>query len=399
MSDFTMSLPQDVKFIIDRLEACSHSANVVGGAVRDSLLCRPLGDFDITTDATPDRIKEVFSDLKTVDTGIKHGTVTVVIGHIPYEITTYRIDGDYKDNRHPESVTFTRSLAEDLKRRDFTVNAMAYNPREGLTDLFFGVEDARAGLIRAVGDARVRFDEDALRILRGLRFASVLGFSIEESTARAIREKAELLKGVSGERIYQELKKLLMGVSASEILLGFSDVLTVALDGVRVEKYPTDEKIRNASFATRLALVFLLNAQSPTEAAERAFDRLKADNLTRYATKNALIAYDNVDFRSNSTLLHSLRRFGYDAVFGALSIGLVTGRFSYLDQNKLAFVMNNDPVYEVSHLDISGRDLSALGCRGKEIGNMLDSLLNAVIDGECRNERDALICLAKRLLK
>ena len=399
MSDFKMSLPQNVIFIINRLEACSHSANVVGGAVRDSLICRPLGDFDITTDATPERIKEIFSDFRTVDTGIKHGTVTLVIDHIPYEITTYRIDGDYKDNRHPDSVTFTRSLDEDLKRRDFTVNAMAYNPRDGLTDLFSGVEDARAGLIRAVGDACVRFDEDALRILRGLRFASVLGFSIEKSTARAIREKAELLKGVSGERVYQELKKLLMGVSASEIMLGFSDVLAVALDGVRVEKYPTDEKIKNASFVTRLALVFLLNAQSPTESAERTFDRLKVDNLTRYATKNALIAYDSVDFSSNSALLHSLRKFGYDAVFGALSIGLVTGRFSHIDQDKLASVMNSDPVYEVSHLNIGGRDLSALGCRGKEIGNMLAVLLNAVIDGECRNERDALICFATRLLK
>ena len=174
MSDFKMDLPIDVLYIIERLGASGFSAHVVGGSVRDSLIGRSLGDFDITMNATPDETKAVFEGCKTVDTGIKHGTVTLVLGGIPYEITTYRVDGDYKDNRHPDSVRFTDRLEEDLARRDFTVNAMAYSPDAGLSDPFGGREDAARKLIRAVGDPRVRFDEDALRILRALRFASVL---------------------------------------------------------------------------------------------------------------------------------------------------------------------------------------------------------------------------------
>ena len=391
MIGFKMDIPQDVEFIIDRLEAGGYHANVVGGAVRDSLLSRPLGDFDITTDATPEEIKAAFADLRTIDTGIKHGTVTVVIDHTPYEITTYRIDGDYKDNRHPDSVTFTRSLGEDLKRRDFTVNAMAYNPREGLTDLFGGVDDARDRLIRAVGDARVRFDEDALRILRGLRFSSVLGFEIEDKTAEAIREKAPLLSGVSGERIYQELKKLLLGASASGTLISFADTLSVSLGGVVVSDYPTDGELEGALLSTRFALIFLLNSDSPIVAADRAFDLLKADNSTRNATKGALLAYERVDFSGKSAILHSLAAFGADDVYGALALGLITGRFTVADKESLESVMADDPVYTVAHLAIGGHDLAALGYRGRAIGETLAQLLDAVIDGKCKNEKNELI--------
>ena len=391
MIDFTMDLPRDVEFIINRLEAEGYHANVVGGAVRDSLLSRPLGDFDITTDATPEEIKAVFADLRTIDTGIKHGTVTVVIDHTPYEITTYRIDGDYKDNRHPDSVTFTRSLSEDLRRRDFTVNAMAYNPREGLTDLFGGVDDAKNRLIRAVGDAKVRFDEDALRILRGLRFSSVLGFDIEDKTAEAIREKAPLLSGVSSERIYQEMKKLLLGSSASRTLRSFADTLSLCLGGVDVRDYPTDEELFGASLSTRFALVFLLNSDSPIAAAERAFDLLKADNSTRSATKGALLAYERVDFSERSAILHSLADLGRDDVYGALSLGLITGRFTVADKERIESVMADDPVYTVAHLALGGHDLAALGYRGRAIGEALAQLLDAVIDGRCVNDKNELI--------
>ena len=391
MNGFKMVLPKSVELIINRLESQGHRANVVGGAVRDSLLSRPLGDFDITTDAKPEEIKAAFSDMRTVDTGIKHGTVTVIIDHTPYEITTYRIDGDYKDNRHPDSVTFTRSLEEDLCRRDFTVNAMAYNPRDGLIDPFSGEKDARAGIIRAVGDARVRFDEDALRILRGLRFASVLGFDIERHTADAIREKAALLSGVSGERVYQELKKLVMGVSASQIIGSFSDVISLCLDGVETSRYPTDEELTGASLTTRFALFFLLNSTSPVESSERAFNRLRADNSTRNATKNAILAYATVDFSTRSAILRSLMRCGYEAVYGALALGLVTGRFTAADKEALDSVTSAEPVYTVAHLKIGGNDLSALGYSGREIGERLNDLLLAVIDGRCENEKDALI--------
>ena len=396
MSAFVMNLPCDVQTIIAMLEARGHRANVVGGAVRDSLIRHELGDFDITTDATPDEIKKTFATFKTVDTGIKHGTVTVLLDHIPYEITTYRIDGDYKDNRHPESVTFTRSLEEDLKRRDFTINAMAYNPNEGLTDLFDGVDDARRGLVRAVGDPSVRFDEDALRILRALRFASVLGFDIEEHTALAVREKAELLSGVSSERIYQELKKLFLGKRASVILREFSDVLSLCLGGVRVSDYPTDEEIFAASFATRFALVFLLNSDTPAESACSALEFLKADNLTRYAIKNALLAYERVDLNDKCALLHSLADIGPDAISGALSLGTVTGRFTKADKELFDSVMASDPVYAVAHLKIDGHKLAALGYKGREIGETLGYLLNAVIDGKCENEERGLLDYLKK---
>ena len=165
-----MRLPENVMLIIERLGARGYRADVVGGPVRDFLLGKTPSDFDLTTDALPEQIKAAFSDLRTVDTGIKHGTVSVIIGGEQYEITTYRIDGEYTDSRHPDSVTFTPDITEDLRRRDFTMNAIAYNPRAGITDPFGGREDVARGVIRAVGEPRLRFTEDALRILRGVRF-------------------------------------------------------------------------------------------------------------------------------------------------------------------------------------------------------------------------------------
>ena len=204
-----MYLPDGVKAIIDILGRHGHRADVVGGCVRDSLLGKEPYDYDVTTDATPDEMIDIFRDFRTVPTGIKHGTLTVLVDGTPYEITTYRRDGDYRDHRHPDSVTFTEKIADDLSRRDFTVNAMAYNPTDGLTDLFGGQADLKAHLIRAVGDPTRRFDEDALRILRAVRFSATLGFRIEEGTARAAHDGAHLLSFVSGERIYTEIKKLI----------------------------------------------------------------------------------------------------------------------------------------------------------------------------------------------
>ena len=200
-------LPKTVEYIISTLEGAGYRADVVGGSVRDFLLGKTPSDYDITTDATPDMTKEVFRHERTIDTGIKHGTVGLYLDGEVYEITTHRVDGEYKDSRHPESVSFTTDIKEDLARRDFTVNAMAFSPRFGITDPFGGREDLENQIIRAVGDPTLRFTEDALRILRAVRFASVLGFEIEEKTALALGEKADLLKNVSPERIWVELKK------------------------------------------------------------------------------------------------------------------------------------------------------------------------------------------------
>ena len=203
-----LKMPASVDIIIDSLQANGYEAYAVGGCVRDSILGRDPDDWDITTSATPWEVKAVFG--RTVDTGLQHGTVTVLLGNHAHEVTTYRIDGDYEDGRHPKDVTFTASLEEDLKRRDFTINAMAYNDKSGLIDLYGGVDDIQRGCIRCVGNAEERFGEDALRILRALRFSAQLGFGIEQDTYDAICKLAQTLEKISAERIAAELTKLLL---------------------------------------------------------------------------------------------------------------------------------------------------------------------------------------------
>ena len=207
MEYLELQLPENVQKIITTLQMYGYEAYAVGGCVRDSLLNRTPGDWDITTSAMPEETKSLFD--KTFDTGIEHGTVTVVFGREGYEVTTYRIDGEYTDSRHPREVTFTRSLKEDLLRRDFTINAMAYNDKDGLIDIFGGKEDLQRKCIRCVGNAKERFSEDALRILRGVRFAAQLGFDISEDTKEGMRELAPTLRNISAERIQVELVKML----------------------------------------------------------------------------------------------------------------------------------------------------------------------------------------------
>ena len=203
-----LTIPEKAEKILRKLEANGYEAYVVGGCVRDSILGRRPDDWDITTSARPEQVKALFA--RTVDTGLKHGTVTVLMDKEGFEVTTYRLDGDYEDGRHPKEVSFTASLKEDLKRRDFTINAMAYHPDRGLVDLFRGMDDMADKVIRCVGDPLERFQEDALRILRAVRFSAQLGFSIEEKTRRGIEKLAPNLKLVSAERIQTELVKLLV---------------------------------------------------------------------------------------------------------------------------------------------------------------------------------------------
>ena len=217
-------LPQDVIKIIERLESCGHEAYAVGGCVRDSILGKEPADWDITTSASPEEVKALFTH--TIDTGIAHGTVTIMCGKCGYEVTTYRIDGEYKDGRHPESVAFTNLLSEDLRRRDFTINAMAYNQTEGLVDLFGGMQDLQDGVIRCVGEATERFSEDALRMLRAVRFAAQLGFSIDKATYDAICALAPTIARVSMERIMVELVKLLTSAHPEEMRTVYACGLT-----------------------------------------------------------------------------------------------------------------------------------------------------------------------------
>ena len=228
-----MTLPAQVHMALDRLKAAGWEAFVVGGAVRDALRGCAAGDWDITTNAEPEQVEQVFSGERLIETGLRHGTVTVLLDGLPLEITTYRVDGGYSDHRRPDSVTFTRSLRADLLRRDFTINALAYHPRAGLVDICGGAEDLAHGIVRCVGEPERRFREDGLRILRALRFASVLGFTIEPETAAAIHRCAELLRYLAAERVLSELTKLLCGQNAGAVLREFSDVLAVPIPELR----------------------------------------------------------------------------------------------------------------------------------------------------------------------
>ena len=228
-----LTLPPQVHTALDRLAAAGWEAYVVGGAVRDALRGCAAGDWDITTNAEPAQVERIFAGERLIETGLKHGTVTVLLGGLPLEITTYRVDGDYTDHRRPDAVRFTRSLREDLLRRDFTMNALAYNPRTGLVDICGGAEDIARGIVRCVGEPDRRFQEDGLRILRALRFASVLGFQITPETAAAIHRNAALLQYLAAERVRSELTKLLCGQNVGAVLREFADVPAVPIPELR----------------------------------------------------------------------------------------------------------------------------------------------------------------------
>ena len=228
-----LTLPSQVHTALDRLTAAGWEAYVVGGAVRDALRGCAAGDWDITTNAEPAQVERVFAGERLIETGLRHGTVTVLLDGLPLEITTYRVDGDYTDHRRPDAVRFTRSLREDLLRRDFTMNALAYNPRTGLVDVCGGAEDIARGVVRCVGEPDRRFQEDGLRILRALRFASVLGFQIAPETAAAIHRNRALLQYLAAERVQSELTKLLCGQNVDAVLREFSDVLAVPIPELR----------------------------------------------------------------------------------------------------------------------------------------------------------------------
>jgi len=224
-----IQLPGEVKYLIETLETSGHDAYAVGGCVRDSLLGKEPEDWDICTSATPGESLKLFERHPVIETGLKHGTITLMLNHKPFEITTYRVDGAYSDHRRPEQVTFVGSLREDLSRRDFTINAMAYHPQRGIVDYYDGMGDLKAGIVRCVGDAGIRFQEDALRMMRALRFASVLGFVIDPATAAAMHGTKDLLTNISAERIAGELNRFIVGDGAGGLLLQHIAVIAVIL--------------------------------------------------------------------------------------------------------------------------------------------------------------------------
>ena len=360
-----------------RLSDAGFECFVVGGCLRDILMGKTPKDWDLCTSAKPDQIKGCFADKRTVDTGIKHGTVSVVWEGERVEVTTYRTDGSYTDGRHPDRVDFSADLSEDLARRDFTMNAIAWNPAAGIVDPFDGRRAIEERKIIAVGEPRRRFEEDALRILRGLRFASVLGFSLEENTAREAEACRLRLGSLSAERVQEEFSRLVLGENVDEVLSRFSSVLKAAAPAMAeasVGGLPCCLPVRLAKLFPR-----------DTEASLR---RLKYDRKT-IETASALAGLDRQPFpRGSREMKELLRREGVET---ARLYFAARGR-----EAELQAILDSGACWNLSQLAVTGADLLACGISpGPEIGRRLNALLEVVVSGEARNEREELLSLAR----
>lgn len=400
-----IDLPKNVENIIERLKEHGFEGFAVGGCVRDSLLNKTPTDWDITTDALPADMKKIFK--KTFDTGIAHGTVTVLMDGVGYELTTYRIDGNYSDGRHPDSVSFSKNLSEDLCRRDFTINAMAYSHNKGIVDLFGGRKDLQNGVIRAVGDAKKRFDEDALRMLRAVRFAAQLGFKIDDDTFAAIREKAKLLSKVSKERIFVELNKSLCGDFAQNIKTVYISGLYryigkefAKLDESIYDFYP--RKFPNKKHMYWAA--FLENIEN-AEAVKKILFELKSDNATRNNAYLLVKELKNPLPSSDEDIRWSLHRIGADLFCDYIEILKSDKKnVDILDkidtiENRYSLILKENHAYEISMLDITGKDLMDIGIsKGPKIGEVLEFLLEKVIENPLNNEKSILLSLAKEFI-
>lgn len=384
-----MRLPENVEFIISRLNAAGHRADIVGGCVRDSILGKKPNDYDITTDATPNEMREIFADMRTVDTGIKHGTLTVLVGGEPYEITTYRLDGEYSDNRHPDRVMFTRRLEDDLSRRDFTVNAMCYNMTDGFTDLFSGREDIEGRIIRAVGDPVRRFTEDALRILRALRFASTLDFYIEKETSAAIFKTAHLLRYVSCERIYTEWKKLISGVGAYRVISEYKPIIRLIMPTLSDIVLPKEALFNSASAELRELSLFA-NQKEPADAFSAEMSALRCDN--RHKSYGVCVLENmNAETDTEIELKLLLVKVGEECTRGVLRLKILLGSADEAQYDLLDSLLKRGVCYRLADMKVDGNDIAALGIRGKKIGETLNELLRMIARGEVMNEREELL--------
>ena len=410
-----IALPKDVKHIIDVLMENGYEAYAVGGCVRDSILGRVPGDWDITTSALPMQVKGLFR--RTVDTGIQHGTVTVMLGRNGYEVTTYRIDGKYEDSRHPESVEFTPKLEEDLKRRDFTINAMAYNDEHGIVDIFDGVGDLQRKIIRCVGNAHDRFDEDALRILRAVRFSAQLGFGIEENTARAAKELAVNLKKISSERIHMEFNKMLKSphpdyfsvadaIGIMEIVLPEYHVMSAedkAFVGALAKECACQLPER---YAAMLFMSGGYSEEDPADTAKRVLKRLKLDNDT-INTASMLLRFGMLEITDDeSRIRHIIYETGDKNILRILDFRAAYEKCignDIADVRRMYDICNmifeRGDCVSLKNLAITGKELIAMGVpAGRQMGEILNSLLMLVLDNPQLNDREQLSKEALKIL-
>lgn len=419
-----LRLPESVQFIIQTLSAHGYEGYAVGGCVRDAILGREPDDWDITTSARPQEIKKLFR--RTVDTGIAHGTVTVLLHEESFEVTTYRIDGEYEDNRHPKEVSFTGSLKEDLMRRDFTINAMAYNEESGLVDAFGGIEDLKRKRICCVGNPKERFGEDALRILRGVRFAAELGFKLDETTSEAMKELAPTLEKISAERIQVELTKLLLSQNPDffELLYTYGISKVVFPEYDTLEREQRKEILRHLrgleerkaerrgpllSFerpeerALRLAAAFQFLGE---EQAGKLLRRLKFDNKTLQNVRG-ILRFQNYEIKENPV---EVRKAIY-AMGGDLFPLVLEFRYGRVENSKEAEhlehifnlwsdILEKGECVSLKGLAVTGSDLLAAGCpKGQAVGRLLSELLQLVLEEPERNQRDWLLTEAGKRCK
>ena len=440
-----MTLPADVADLIRMLESAGFPAYAVGGCVRDSLLGRAPHDWDLCTAALPEEMVRVFAGEKAAETGLKHGTLTVIRNHVPYEITTFRTDGNYTDHRHPDSVSFVSDIRVDLSRRDFTVNAMAWSPSAGVLDFFGGREDLKNGIIRCVGDADARFEEDALRILRALRFAAVYDFTLSPDTDRAVHARREDLGRIAAERIRTELVKLLCAPAAGRILRDYPDVMAAIIPDLApmlgydqrnhhhhydlwehtvqgVENVPPEEDLRLAMLLHDTGKPGVCTLDENGEAhyaghqalssriAARVTEALRCSAAQRERVVNLVLHHD-IPLRTadgspatdRRFLLRKLNRFGerdLRALFQIHRADRIATGYTFPEREDLRLRQRMDaldalladrPCFTLKDLAVKGDDLTALGLKGPDVGKTLNALLAAVIDGSLPNEKAALL--------
>ncbi|MDF2540932.1 MAG: hypothetical protein K0S47_650 [Herbinix sp.] len=451
-----MQIPEKVKYIIEVLTSHGYEAYAVGGCVRDMILGREPEDWDITTSAKPLEVKKLFR--RTVDTGIIHGTVTVLLDKDHYEVTTYRLDGEYEDNRHPKEVSFTSSLTEDLKRRDFTMNAMAYNETEGVIDLFGGIDDLKNGVVRCVGSAVERFEEDALRILRAVRFCAQLGFQIEEETLKAVKAKAGLLINISAERIRVELTKLLISdhpdrlmtayeTGITKVILPEFDLMVITDQNNIHHAYSVGEhtmkavgevagKSKDGRFPTRERTILkwtmlLHDIEKPSTksigkdgqdhfyghqekgaiTAKKILKRLKFDNDTMEAVEHLIRWHDYRFVLTPAGMRKAASKIGkeYMELLFEVNRADTYGKNPNQTQEKYNSlnramelyeeIKNREECVSLKELKINGKELIAAGFKpGKQMGDILSQLLTIVIEDPAMNEKELLIAIAKNFM-
>lgn len=392
-----IQLPYEVEWVIGKIRDAGYEAFAVGGCVRDTLLGRTPEDWDVTTSARPEAVKAIFE--RTVDTGLQHGTVTVLKNRKGYEVTTYRIDGEYHDGRHPDSVEFTPNLLEDLKRRDFTINAMAYSHETGIVDEFGGMEDLKAGIVRCVGRPEDRFTEDALRLLRALRFSAQLGFEIEESTYAAIKTIAPNLAKVSKERVQAELTKLLLSAHPERILLlketGLSAQIVPGFDAVfapalfsKLSRLPAEKSLRWAGF---------LLCQSAKQA-EAVLKGLKMDNETIGNVSRMIEGAKETLPLEKPAVRRAMSRYTPYQLEGALKLKELMGSPDAEEIRRLREeIIRNGDCVSLKDLAVKGRDLLEAGVeRGPMVGEILNHLFDLVLLYPEKNDRELLLKEAGR---